>query len=91
MKVANQSDKILKLILVALLAMLIVPSVGCQGQWFLSTPKGKPVKVVYYFQGHSHLSIRDLQTNPEIVVVQTFDKFKQYSNRKVALWIDQSA
>lgn len=50
-----------------------------------------PLKAVYFVQGQGELSSQDLQTHPEIVVVRTFDEFKQYASQKVALWIDKSA
>ena len=82
---------VINMFLVALVAVLVVPSVGCQGERFLSTPRGVPVRAVYYYQGHAELSLQDVKAHPEIVVVQTFDKFKQSANQKVALWIDRSA
>jgi hypothetical protein len=50
-----------------------------------------PLRAVYLVQGKAELSSRDLQTYPEIVVVQTFDEFKQDTSQKIALWIDKSA
>ena len=35
--------------------------------------------------------MEDLQAHPEVIVVQTFNEFKQYSKQKIALWIDKSA
>jgi len=55
------------------------------------TPTTIPLRAVYLIQGQAELSSRDLQAHPEIVVVQTFDEFKQYAHQKVALWIDKSA
>ena len=49
------------------------------------------LSAVYFIQGQAELTSQDLQPYPEIVVVQTFDKFKQYANRKIALWIDKGA
>jgi hypothetical protein len=49
------------------------------------------LKAVYLVHGQGELSSDDLRAHPEVVVVQTFDEFKQYANQKVALWIDQSA
>jgi hypothetical protein len=46
---------------------------------------------VYFIQGQAELTSQDLGPYPEIMVVQTFDKFKQYANRKIALWIDKGA
>ena len=50
-----------------------------------------PLKAVYLIQGQAELSSSDLQAHPEIVVVHTFDEFKQYAHQKIALWIDRSA
>jgi hypothetical protein len=47
-------------------------------------------KAVYFFQKESQLSLEDLKAHPEVVIVQTFDEFKQYSRQKIALWIDKS-
>ncbi|MGD0751235.1 MAG: hypothetical protein ABSA23_07485 [Anaerolineales bacterium] len=48
-------------------------------------------KAVYFVHGQGELSSQDLQAHPEIVVVQTFDDFRKYASRKMALWIDKSA
>ncbi len=49
------------------------------------------LRAVYLIQGQAKLSSSDLQAHPEIVVVHTFNQFKQYAHQKVALWIDRSA
>ncbi|HLO33785.1 MAG TPA: NigD-like C-terminal domain-containing protein [Anaerolineales bacterium] len=54
-----------------------------------STPV--PLRAVYLTQQQAQLSAGDLQAHPEIVVVQTFDEFKQYASQKIALWVDKSA
>jgi hypothetical protein len=50
------------------------------------------LKAIYFVHGQGELSAEDLQAHPEVVVVQTFDEFKQYaSHQKIALWVDKSA
>jgi hypothetical protein len=49
------------------------------------------LKAVYFVHGQGELSQQELQAHPEVVIVQTFDEFKQYvSHQKIALWIDKS-
>lgn len=50
-----------------------------------------PWKAVYFFQEESQLSMDEVKTHPEIVVVQSFEELKKYAQQKVALWIDKSA
>ena len=47
-------------------------------------------KAIYLVQGQRELSPEDLKAHPEVVVVNTFDEFRQRSGRKVALWIDKT-
>lgn len=47
--------------------------------------------VAYFIQGQTELTLQDLQPYSDIIVVQTFDEFKQYANQKIALWIDKGA
>ena len=49
------------------------------------------LKAVYLVHGQGELASGDLQAHPEVAVVQTFDEFKQYTNQKIAFWIDKSA
>jgi len=49
------------------------------------------LKAVYFVHGQGELSAKDLQSHPEVVMVQTFDDFKKYASQKMALWIDKSA
>lgn len=49
------------------------------------------LSAVYLIQGQADLTLQDLQPYSEIVVVQTFDEFKQYANQKIALWVDKGA
>jgi hypothetical protein len=77
--------------LVALVGILSVSGlVGCQGKGLFSTRPPVPVRAVYYYQGHPELSLQDVRAHPEIIVVHTFDAFKQAASQKVALWIDNS-
>ncbi len=49
------------------------------------------VKAVYFVHGQGELSLQDLQTHPEVVVVHDFDDFKKDAHQKIALWVDRSA
>jgi hypothetical protein len=57
----------------------------------LSTTTEPPVRAVYLAYGQMELSAQDLQAHPEVIVVHTFDDFKNHASRKTALWIDKSA
>lgn len=69
-----------------LLTILLLSITSCSFQ----ADNAAALKAVYFIHGQGELSSQDLQTHPEVVVVQTFDEFKQYSKQKIALWIDKS-
>ena len=54
-------------------------------------PPSSPFRVVYLVQHPGQLSLDDLQAHPEVAVTSSFDEFKQYAQKKVALWIDENA
>jgi len=65
--------------------------VGCSFNTSTKEAASASFKAVYFFQRETQISSEDLQLHPEVVTVQTFDDFKQYAHKKIALWIDQSA
>ena len=70
--------------------LFIISSVGCSLQTINNNMR--PLKAVYFVRGQGELSAEDLQAHPEVVVVHTFDEFKQHaSHQKIALWVDISA
>ena len=66
-----------------LIIVLIVT--GC-----VSEPE-TPVQAVYLVRGVGQLLPEDLQAHPEVAVTDNFDKFKEFAQTKVALWIDINA
>ena len=54
-------------------------------------PPSSPLRAVYLVQHPGQLSLDDLQAHPEVAVTTSFDEFKQYAQKKVALWIDENA
>jgi hypothetical protein len=48
-------------------------------------------EAVYFFTKEAQLSTEDLKAHPDVLVVQTFEEFKEYARQKLALWIDKSA
>jgi hypothetical protein len=71
------------------LIVLFVSLASCN---FQAIGKNTPtVKAVYFVHGQGELSWQDLQTHPEVVVVQAFDEFKKDPHQKIALWVDRNA
>ncbi len=71
------------------LILLFLSITSCTVQ---ATSKNEiPLKAVYFVHGQGELSSEDLQAHPEVITVQTFDEFKKYANKRIALWIDKNA
>jgi hypothetical protein len=49
------------------------------------------VKAVYLTQAPGQLAADDLRAHPEVKVANSFDEFRQFTQTKVALWIDKNA
>jgi hypothetical protein len=74
------------------LILIFLSTVGCIAKAVDANDSPQvPPKAVYLINGEPELSSEDLQTHPEVIVVQTFDEFKKYAQQKMALWIDKSA
>ena len=73
------------------LILIFLSISGCSLNTDTQETTSAPLKAVYFIQKEAQLSSEDLDARPEVVVVQTFDEFKQYASQKIALWIDKSA
>jgi len=73
------------------LILTLLSVAGCSPMIGTREVTSVSLKAVYFIQKDAQLSSKDLQAHPEIVVVKTFDEFKQYAFQKIALWIDKSA
>jgi len=54
-------------------------------------PASSSFRAVYLVQNPDQISMDDLQSHPEVMVINSFDGFKQHAQAKVALWIDKDA
>jgi hypothetical protein len=73
------------------LILIFLSMAGCSLNTDTQETTSASLKAVYFIQKEAQLSSEDLDAHPEVVVVQTFDEFKQYAAQKIALWIDKSA
>ena len=73
------------------LILIFLSMAGCSLNTDTQETTSASLKAVYFIQKEAQLSSEDLDAHPEVVVVQTFDEFKQYASQKIALWIDKSA
>jgi len=73
------------------LILIFLSIAGCSFNTRTKETASTSFKAVYFYQKEAQLSLEDLQAHPEVAVVQTFDEFKQYAHKKIALWIDKSA
>ncbi|SRR6266496_4882424 len=74
--------------LILILALLLI--VGC----ITATPTAVPLapyKAIYLTQDNGQPSKEDLEAHPEISVTNSFDEFKQRTQKRTALWIDINA
>ena len=71
--------------------LLLLSSAGCSFNTSTKEAASASFKAVYFYQKEAQLSLEDLQAHSEVIVVQTFNEFKQYGKQKIALWIDKSA
>ena len=62
---------------------------GCAPATNQSEPNS--ISAIYLVQNQGQLAAGDLRYHPEVMVTNSFDKFKRHSQAKVALWIDKNA
>jgi hypothetical protein len=73
------------------LILTLLSVAGCSPRTGAGAVPSVSLKAVYFIQKDAQLSSKDLQSYSEIVVVKTFEEFKQYASQKIALWIDKGA
>jgi len=68
-----------------LVLLIMIFTMGC------SAPPKVSTKAVYLVRDVGQLSPDDLQAHPEVAVTDDFEKLKEITQTKVALWIDINA